>query len=65
MVIMSVSFLTHEITRSGGRYNYYNNSELLMSIKDSTADKITGSANILLWFIAYILMEAKPVSVKG
>ena len=62
---MCASSLTHEITRSGGRYNYYNNSELLMSIKDSTADKITGSANILLWFIAYILMEAKPVSVKG
>lgn len=41
----------------GGRYNYYDNSELLMSINNSTADKITGPANILLWLVAYILME--------
>lgn len=50
---MRASLLTHEISKSGGRYNYYDNSELLMRINDSTIDKIRGPANILLWLVTY------------
>lgn len=50
--------------RGGGRYNYYDNSEWLMSINNSTADKITGPANILLWLVAYILMEGNLFQLK-
>lgn len=61
---MCASLLTRKISKSGGRYNYYNNSELLMSINDSTTDKITGPANILLWLVAYILMEGNLFQLK-
>lgn len=57
-------FVTHEIAKSGGGYNYYDNSELLRSINDPTADKSTGPANILRWLVAYILMEGNLFQLK-
>lgn len=41
-----------------------------MSIKDSTSNKSIGSANILLWFVTYVMiggkamMQLKVVKIK-